>query len=144
MGEKERPREERTKLRAHCLTALRMRGGSHLAQNHVGQARKDARYSVFAQLSVLLFEAICMRVVPYIDFVSCDIVPHSARSCRGPKPSYLLDLLRSTPPRVRMSLRIPLLHGIDVRRLDCVSDPLSTRINVFVSHIQEHDTISRG
>ncbi|CAM9300517.1 unnamed protein product [Hapterophycus canaliculatus] len=43
MGEKERPREERAKLRAHCLTALRMRGGSHLAQNHVAQARKDAR-----------------------------------------------------------------------------------------------------
>lgn len=44
MGQKDRPREERAKLRAHCLTALRMRGGSHLAQHHVGQARKDARY----------------------------------------------------------------------------------------------------
>ncbi|CAM9593347.1 unnamed protein product [Scytosiphon promiscuus] len=43
MAEKQRPREERAKLRTHCLTALRMRGGSHLAQNHIGQARKDAR-----------------------------------------------------------------------------------------------------
>ena len=43
MAEKERPREERSKLRNHCLTALRMRGGSHLAQHHVGLARKDAR-----------------------------------------------------------------------------------------------------
>lgn len=43
MAEKERPREERAKLRNHCLTALRMRGGSHLAQHHVGLARKDAR-----------------------------------------------------------------------------------------------------
>ncbi|CAM9472260.1 unnamed protein product [Laminaria digitata] len=43
MADKQRPREERVKLRAHCLTALRMRGGSHLAQNHVGQARRDAR-----------------------------------------------------------------------------------------------------
>ncbi|CAM9413822.1 unnamed protein product [Ectocarpus sp. 6 AP-2014] len=46
MGQKKRPREERAKLRAHCLTALRMRGGSHLAQHHVGQARKDARSMV--------------------------------------------------------------------------------------------------
>lgn len=46
MAEKERPRDERAKLRAHGLTALRMRGGSHLAQNHVGLARKDARYAV--------------------------------------------------------------------------------------------------
>ncbi|CAN0461177.1 unnamed protein product [Ectocarpus sp. 12 AP-2014] len=46
MGQRKRPREERAKLRAHCLTALRMRGGSHLAQHHVGQARKDARSMV--------------------------------------------------------------------------------------------------
>lgn len=44
MADKERPREEREKLRAHCLTALRMKGGSHLAQNHVGLARKYARH----------------------------------------------------------------------------------------------------
>lgn len=43
MAEKERPRAERAKLRNHCLTALRLRGGSHLAQHHVGLARKDAR-----------------------------------------------------------------------------------------------------
>lgn len=43
MADKERPRDERAKLRLHCVTALRMRGGSHLAQNHVALARKDAR-----------------------------------------------------------------------------------------------------
>lgn len=60
MADKERPRDERAKLRAHCLTALRMRGGSHLAQNHVGLARKDARCGmygssrVYSNLSLLL------------------------------------------------------------------------------------------
>lgn len=54
MAEKERPREDRAKLRNHCLTALRMRGGSHLAQHHVGLARKDARCVCFVvmQLSI--------------------------------------------------------------------------------------------
>ncbi|CAM9145730.1 unnamed protein product [Pylaiella littoralis] len=46
MAEKKRSRDERAKLRAHCMTALRMRGGSHLAQHRVGLARKDARSMV--------------------------------------------------------------------------------------------------
>ena len=43
ISDKERPRDEKVKLRGHCLTALRVRGSSHLARNHVGLARKDAR-----------------------------------------------------------------------------------------------------
>lgn len=60
MAEKERPREERAKLRNHCLTALRMRGGSHLAQHHVGLARKDARwvlgYDTHVRLGYTLYQ----------------------------------------------------------------------------------------
>lgn len=44
MADKERPRDERAKLRAHYITALGMRGGTHLAQHHVALARKDARH----------------------------------------------------------------------------------------------------
>lgn len=57
MAEKKRSRDERAKLRAHCMTALRMRGGSHLAQHRVGLARKDARFALEYNLARVCFQS---------------------------------------------------------------------------------------
>lgn len=70
--DKERPRNERAKLRAHCVTALRMRGGSHLAQHHVGLARKDARCVFFYPRSFRQRVHVSMLLHTMFSFCSWD------------------------------------------------------------------------